>query len=51
MNRRSYLIRALEDCGYERREVAWWSDYALEYEYERLYFGGSNNGENDDETL
>lgn len=36
MSRRELIIRTLEDCGYERRDVAWWDDYTLEIEYERL---------------
>lgn len=30
---RHYLIRALQDVGYQRDEMDWWSDDALEFEY------------------
>lgn len=36
MSRREYMIRELMDCGYERDQVDWWSDYTLEVEIERL---------------
>lgn len=36
MSRRELMIRTLEDCGYQRYDLDWWNDYALEIEYERL---------------
>lgn len=34
--RRELMIRTLEDCGYQREDINWWSDDALEMEYEHL---------------
>lgn len=34
--KRIHLIRELEDCGYERDHIDWWSLDALEQELERL---------------
>jgi hypothetical protein len=34
--KRKMIVSTLEDAGYEWEDVNWWSDDALELEYERL---------------